>query len=69
MTFSTYYNVGASPFMKDHTRGFTAAEWARLCGRHMCEEIINRSAQDAQDNNAGSCLVYSRTFPNVSLNI
>lgn len=55
--------------MKDHIRGFTAAEWARLCGRHMCEEIINRSAQDAQDNNAGACLVYSRTFPNVSIDI
>lgn len=69
------FETGASPSLRDHIRGLTGAEWATLCGRHMCAEIIRRSAlneQEVQSDNgnctkASSSLVYNRTMSNVIL--
>ncbi|ODM98206.1 Ankyrin repeat domain-containing protein 33B [Orchesella cincta] len=65
--------AGASPFLRDHIRGLTAAEWARLCGKHMFAEIVNRSAANTANQNQGtqndnaSSLVYSRMLPDINI--
>jgi len=63
-------SAGASPFLRDHIRELTAAEWARLCGKHMFAEIINRSANantvDQGTNDNATSLVHDRMLPNVN---
>ena len=38
--------LGANPYLRDCTRQLTAEGWARLCGRHICAEVIVRSSKD-----------------------
>ncbi|CAL8126284.1 unnamed protein product [Orchesella dallaii] len=62
--------AGASPFLRDHIRELTAAEWASLCGKHMFAEIVNRSANTAnqgiQNNNSAS-MVHNRILPHINI--
>lgn len=58
-TVETVYFVGASPLLKDHIRGLTAAQWARLCGRHMCEDLINRSSVGLEEDSESPSLPYT----------
>ncbi|OXA57450.1 Inversin [Folsomia candida] len=52
-------STGACANLKDYSRGLTAAEWARLCGRYICAEVITRSAKDAHRHSGSSLMNFS----------
>ncbi|CAG7836640.1 unnamed protein product [Allacma fusca] len=58
-------SAGASVNLRDYSRGMTAAEWARLCGRHICAEVIIRCAKDNYQNphSPSSTFPRQRTLP------
>ena len=45
--------AGASPARRDFGRGYTAAQWARYCGRYMCAESIEKFVRTAVHHGGG----------------
>ena len=45
--------AGASPARRDFGRGYTAAQWARYCGRYMCAESIEKFVRTAVHHGHG----------------
>ena len=46
--------LGAYHHLRDYSRNLTAAEWARLTGRHICAEVIVKSARENYYKHPGS---------------
>ena len=47
LTFHSFFLSGASPIRRDPGRHFTAAQWARYCGRVVCADSIDKFVRTA----------------------
>lgn len=52
--------IDASPLENDNKRGFTAQQWARLCGRNFCSDAIGEIVRHRNVIKTTSCKMSKR---------